>query len=209
MSTASLSRLASTVLYYLAAGAALAGSTAALATGQQTPAAPAPAAKANDPTHAFDFFHGTWQAHNHRMVGRLVGSQKWEDFEAVVECHDLPGGTGNEDSYVTDFWPGFTGITVRFLDRATQKWSIYWASNKTGVLEPPVVGGFDADGVGIFEGDDVNNGKPVRVRYTWSRTRTAHPRWEQAMSPDGGKTWETNWVMNFDRVATTAKGTAP
>jgi hypothetical protein len=25
------------------------------------------------------------------------------------------------------------------------------------------------------------------------------PRWEQAFSPDGGTTWETNWVMDFTR----------
>ena len=196
MSTASLTRLASLLLCGLAAAAPAA-----------TPSASAP--KSGDPMHAFDFFHGTWKAHNHRLVGRLVNSQKWEDFEAVVECHDLPGGVGNEDSFVTDFWPGFTGISVRFLNRSTQKWAIYWASNKTGVLEPPVIGGFDADGIGIFEGDDVEAGKPVRVRYTWSRTRTGHPRWEQAYSPDGGKTWETNWIMDFERTAAAAQGAAP
>ena len=26
------------------------------------------------------------------------------------------------------------------------------------------------------------------------------PRWEQASSVDGGKTWETNWIVNFTRV---------
>jgi hypothetical protein len=26
-------------------------------------------------------------------------------------------------------------------------------------------------------------------------------RWEQAFSDDGGATWETNWTMDFARVA--------
>jgi hypothetical protein len=26
-------------------------------------------------------------------------------------------------------------------------------------------------------------------------------RWEQAYSADGGKTWETNWIMEFTRQA--------
>jgi hypothetical protein len=198
MSTASLSRLATVLLFGFAASFPL----------KVSAAASAPSVKTAEALHDFDFFHGSWKVHNHRMVGRLVNSQKWEDFEAVVECHDFPGGVGNEDSYITDFWPGFTGISVRFFNRSTQKWAIYWASNKTGVLEPPVLGSFDAGGVGIFEGDDVEAGKPVRVRYTWSRTRTTTPRWEQAYSADAGKTWETNWVMDFERTAA-AKGAAP
>ena len=28
---------------------------------------------------------------------------------------------------------------------------------------------------------------------------TPTPRWEQAFSADGGKTWETNWVMEMTR----------
>jgi hypothetical protein len=27
------------------------------------------------------------------------------------------------------------------------------------------------------------------------------PRWEQTFSPGGGATWESNWVVNFERTA--------
>jgi len=37
----------------------------------------------------------------------------------------------------------------------------------------------------------------VAVRYIWSGVTTRTPRWEQAFSDDGGRTWETNWVMDF------------
>ena len=48
-------------------------------------------------------------------------------------------------------------------------WSIYWAdSRRCGVLDPPVFGGFDGD-IGIFEGDDTFEGRPIVVRFTWSR----------------------------------------
>jgi hypothetical protein len=53
--------------------------------------------------------------------------------------------------------------------------------------------------VGTFEGADVFEGRPIRVRFIWSRITTATPRWEQAFSTDGGKSWETNWVMDFAR----------
>ena len=35
------------------------------------------------------------------------------------------------------------------------------------------------------------------MRFVWSGVTTPAPRWEQAFSDDGGRTWETNWVMDF------------
>jgi hypothetical protein len=32
----------------------------------------------------------------------------------------------------------------------------------------------------------------------------ANPRWEQAFSDDAGKSWETNWTMDFRRADTRA-----
>lgn len=54
--------------------------------------------------------------------------------------------------------------------------------------------------MGIFFGDDVHEGRPVRVRFIW-RSADGTAQWEQAFSPDGGTTWETNWVMDFTRIA--------
>jgi hypothetical protein len=34
----------------------------------------------------------------------------------------------------------------------------------------------------------------------WQSTGEKSARWEQAFSEDAGKTWETNWVMSFDKV---------
>jgi hypothetical protein len=66
-------------------------------------------------------------------------------------------------------------------------------------LEPPVVGGFSG-GIGTFYGDDVFKGRPIRVRFQWSAITATSCHWEQAFSPDGGKTWETNWIMDIKRV---------
>jgi len=59
-----------------------------------------------------------------------------------------------------------------------------------------VIGSFSGD-TGIFEGADTFEGRPIRVRFTWSGVTTSEPRWEQAFSDDDGETWETNWVMDF------------
>ena len=61
-------------------------------------------------------------------------------------------------------------------------------------------GSFEA-GIGSFYAEEDFEGRPIRVHFLWTRTDTAAPRWEQAFSEDGGRTWETNWEMDFTRVA--------
>ena len=51
-----------------------------------------------------------------------------------------------------------------------------------------VVGRFET-GEGAFYSDETIDGRPVRVRFLWLRTTGDSPRWEQAMSVDGGATW--------------------
>jgi hypothetical protein len=54
--------------------------------------------------------------------------------------------------------------------------------------------------MGTFQADDTFNGQPIRVRYLWSDITATSCRWQQAFSADGGKTWETNWIMDMRRV---------
>ncbi|WP_332777588.1 hypothetical protein [Polaromonas sp.] len=153
-----------------------------------------------DPTeglHDFDFLHGHWRVHNRRLRQRLHGCTEWESFEATQYCMPLLGGMGNTDELRTQAGP--VGMSLRFFDLQAQQWQIYWVNPRDGLLQPPVKGGF-INGTGYFEGVDEHEGRPVRVRYTWSGTRAGAPRWEQAYSADGGKSWETNWVMSFTRT---------
>ena len=153
-----------------------------------------------DGAHDFDFWMGSWKVHNRYLRERLRGSTDWVEFDATSVARPLPDGLGNEDVFRTDHEGGFTGLSFRFFDPTTELWSIYWAdSRRPGLLDPPVVGSFSRD-VGIFEGTDRLDGKPVHVRFTWAGVTTPTPRWEQAFSDDGGETWETNWVMEFTRA---------
>jgi hypothetical protein len=56
------------------------------------------------------------------------------------------------------------------------------------------------NGGALFYADDTFKGPPIRVRYIWSRVTATSAHWEQAYSEDGGKTWETNWITDFERV---------
>jgi len=102
--------------------------------------------------------------------------------------------------FCTNYGGGFVGMSFRFYDPDSDTWAIYWAdSRRPGLLDPPVTGSFTGD-TGVFEGADTFAGRSIRVRFTWSGVTTPTPRWEQAFSDDGGKTWETNWIMDFTRI---------
>ncbi len=149
-------------------------------------------------TGDFDFFVGSWDGRHRRLRARLAGCDEWDEFSSTTRCWSLLGGAANIDELsVPD--RGFSGLSVRLLDPASGNWSIYWANSRDGVLQlPPVVGRFDG-GVGLFFSDEVQEGRPVRVRFTWSEITPASARWDQAFSADGGQTWEPNWIMEFTR----------
>jgi hypothetical protein len=157
-------------------------------------------AQARGTARDFDFWTGSWRVRNRRLRERLAGSDEWVEFDATVTARPLLDGLGNEDEFRTDWNGGIVGMSFRFFDPSSGLWAIYWAdSRKSGVIDPPVIGSFSGD-VGVFEGRDVFDGRPIVVRYTWSRVTTPTPRWEQAFSDDEGETWETNWIMDFTRT---------
>ncbi len=154
----------------------------------------------HDGSRDFDFWFGHWRIENQRLLKRLEGCTEWETFLAEGHAWALPGGIGNMDDFVPDNWrPGFVGMTLRLFNPSTARWKIYWMSNATGTLEQPVEGRFQ-DGVGIFEGEDVFEGRPIHVRFEWSEITPNSALWHQSFSNDGGLTWEKNWVMRMSRI---------
>lgn len=160
----------------------------------------------HDGIHDFDFLIGHWKVENHRLRQRLQNNQEWENFVATQHMRLLPGGIGNYDDFIADNWrPGFVGMSLRLFSPQTKLWSIYWLDNatagldKSGSLLSPVVGKF-TNGIGVFECADELDGKVILVRYTWSDIKPDSARWEQAMSQDQGRSWETNWRMRMQRI---------
>lgn len=145
----------------------------------------------------FDFYVGTWDVHNRRLLEPLVGCEEWDEFPALSRAVSVFDGAANFDE-ITFPTKGFAGLTLRMFDPANGQWSLYWVNKNRPVLESPVVGGF-VDGRGEFFGDDVHDGRPIRVRFIWSEITATSTRWEQAFSVDRGHTWETNWIMESAR----------
>jgi NIPSNAP protein len=150
--------------------------------------------------HDFDFLYGSWRIHNRYLTRRLQQSSEWIEFDAQSDVQPLLNGLGQLDRYnaVRD-GGAVEGVTLRLFNPETGEWSLHWADTvRPGVLLPPMVGRFKG-GVGEFFGDEMVDGKKVLCRFHWSRANAGSPRWEQAFSNDGGKTWETNWIMTFTR----------
>ncbi|SDP35874.1 hypothetical protein [Lentzea jiangxiensis] len=143
----------------------------------------------------FDFLHGRWHVANRKIADIPGRGTEWVEFDATAEARPLLGGAAIIDSFFADGWEG---MTLRQYDPARDVWRIWWASTRApGQLDPPLEGRFNGEH-GVFLGDDVVGGHPVRLRFDW--TAGPEPVWQQAFSYDGGETWEPNWIMRFTRA---------
>ncbi|HEU4533557.1 MAG TPA: hypothetical protein VFS00_05545 [Polyangiaceae bacterium] len=147
--------------------------------------------------HDFDYFAGAWTTRQRRLKARGVGNNEWEEFPATLCMTPYLGGMATVDELVFPT-KGWSGLTLRTFDVKKRQWSIYWVSSRTGTLGTPVVGGFEGNR-GEFYGDDEDEGRPVKVRYEWTKLDRDHARWAQAFSRDG-RTWEVNWTADFTRA---------
>lgn len=167
----------------------------------RTAAEPTPLAPLEAHPGDFDFLVGHWDVRHRRLRRRLAASDEWESFAGTLVNRPVLGGHGNVGDNHFVRGGGQAGIGLRAFDPASGDWLSWWLDGRrpTG-FAPPLRGRF-GDGTGLFAGEDVEDGRPVRIRVTWSRITPRSARWEQAMSADGGVTWETNWVSDFERRA--------
>jgi hypothetical protein len=143
----------------------------------------------SETSHGFDLEFGRWNVKHRRLTERLVNSTDWETFDGTTETHPILGGNGNLEDNVLHISTGtYRTVALRSFNAVSRSWAIWWLDGRSPrALDMPVIGKFE-DGVGTFFAEDVYQGKPLRVRFIWSRTDSSSPRWEQAMSVDGGVT---------------------
>ena len=148
----------------------------------------------------FDFLVGSWKVRNRRLRGAAQG------LDAVGRVRRARGGPprvgslANMDEYEGHAPFGLIqGMTVRLYDTASGQWRLHWANRATGVFDTPMVGRFEERAGRILQPRASTRAR----RSTRASSGPASPppacRWEQALSPDGGKTWETNWIMEMTR----------
>jgi hypothetical protein len=163
---------------------------------------PAPAgAEARDGQHDFDFDWGTWKTHSSRLMHPLTGSKEWADMDGMTVVKKIWDGRANIAEYKADGAAGHVELlSLRWYNAATHQWSLDFATPGGGTLGIPCVGEFKNARGDFYDYEEVN-GKYVVVRFSIWRTGPETAQSEQAFSPDGGKTWEVNWINKYTRMS--------
>jgi hypothetical protein len=91
------------------------------------------------------------------------------------------------------------GLSLCLYNAESGQWGLNFASSAGGTLSPPTLGAFK-DGRGEFYAQESLGGRAILVRFVISDITPDSIRFEQAFSPDGGKTWEVNWIATDRRV---------
>ncbi len=151
--------------------------------------------------HDFDAFLGKWQVRHRRLKQRLAGNSEWEEFDGTSHWQSILGGIANfNESVVQRSGATYRSLGLRAFDEKTNVWTDWSLSGRDPTkISVDGVGRF-ANGVGTFFADDTFEGKPIRVRGTFTLLTPRSMEWAQAFSPDGERTWETNYVMQHTRI---------
>jgi hypothetical protein len=181
----------------------LATVAALVASGRTAGAAPGETVRSGaGARHDFDWFFGSWNVKHRRLNRRLVNSNEWDEFEGTTRCQPILGGIANfNDSTVKRSGSIYYGMGLRAFDSTSNTWRDWYLDGRDAAkIEVHGTGRF-ANGVGTFSYDDEFEGRAIKVRGIFTPIKADLAQWEQAFSPDGGKTWETNYVMRYMRTA--------
>lgn len=154
---------------------------------------------AADGTHDFDFNFGVWKTHIHRLQKPLTGSRTWTDYDGTSVVSKVWGGRASLFELEASGPAGhLEGVGLRLFNPQSHQWSLNWANSTDSVMTTPMVGRF-VHGLGQFYDHEEFQGRIIMARNGFSAITPNSSRFEQAFSEDAGKTWETNWIMTFNR----------
>jgi hypothetical protein len=156
----------------------------------------------HDGAHDFDFLIGNWKAHVRRLPDRLNGSKTWDVYDGISNHKKLLNSNANFEEFEVDSPEKHLHIkaqTLRLYNPDSRQWSIYLLDlDKGQISSSPVVGQFTGNR-GEFFHQEESKGRVILVRYVWLNISPQSARMEQSFSPDGGKTWEVNWICELAR----------
>lgn len=142
----------------------------------------------------FGFLDGQWRIRHLKRRG-----DRWDRFEGEARCWTILGGVGSVEELLIPA-RDFSGLGLRMLDVAAQRWSDHWVNAKSGVVTAPGQQGSFEQGAGLFASSDEEGGRTRHSMGIWDCIAPGQCRWRQVYSDDGGRTWLHDWVMHWRRV---------
>ena len=150
----------------------------------------------------FDFWVGSWDVN--LRIRQDDGS--WRDsVRAEANIYSILNGKA-----VLELWDSapIRGFSLRAFDAARGQWVLWlnWpGEDRSGTSS--LTGGFRHGRGEFFSTRTGADGAETLSRYTFSDITPDSLRWDDAYSPDGGRTWRHQWIMEFSRTA--ARPTLP
>ena len=146
----------------------------------------------------FDFLSGEWRIRN-RQPKPDTNGKEWIEFRGEATVRGILAGVCSiEELRIPE--KNFSGMGLRLLDVEKKVWADHWVNARSSVVTTPGVLGSFENGAGIFVSDDEMDGKPVKFAGVWDLITPTSCRWRQALTRDGGKTWEQTWIMDWRRA---------
>jgi hypothetical protein len=161
----------------------------------QPPALACPHAEARQ----FDFWLGEWNVLNRN---RASDSASFADTGRATDLvHAVAGGCA-----IVEHWRGeaygqfILGFSVRAWNARARQWDLVLLWPASGDQSFATLHGDFRHGRGeFFGGRSTPAGDSIRTRFTFSDIRPDALRWQNASSTDGGRSWASNWIMEFTR----------
>jgi hypothetical protein len=158
------------------------------------PMPPLPTAPTPGQPGDFEWLSGEWRIRNRSIV-----NGEWLEYPGEATVIAVLGGVCSVEELRIPA-RDFSGMGLRLLDVENRVWSDHWVNARSGVVTAPGQLGSFENGAGIFLTDDVADGVPVKCLGVWDNITPRSCRWRQALSRDGGQTWDQNWIMEWVRA---------
>lgn len=144
----------------------------------------------------FNFLAGEWRIRHRRLP---KPDAEWDVFDGEATCWNILGGVGSVEELRIPA-RNFSGMGLRLLDVESRVWSDFWVNAKSGVLTTPGQTGSFENGAGIFVSEEEDNGQVIKAAGIWDLITPQSCRWRQAVTRDGGRSWEQSWIMDWTRA---------
>ena len=147
---------------------------------QEAPPTPCSAPEFNQ----FDFWVGEWDL-------------SWEGGSGVNRITRPLGNCVVQERFSGDMGggrPPFNGLSVSVYDPQAALWRQTWVDNNGGYLT--FTGGLEGEDMVLYGGSE-----DARTRMIFTDITPDSLTWHWERSTDGGKTWESRWVIEYRRRA--------